>query len=274
LRPCTGQESARVELATGRRAENLVLALSHDHPYDPGLVRSVRPWSAKPASSSWTSQPGWRWSRQRPPPASPPAWTPGSSTHWPWPVGAGLCASRAEEFLHLEDSKARGTKSSTRRAPLQARPGSARRAGSRAWRKLHARQRWPSPGPGGSSSWPPTGRRALLQASWNRPRPRAWSSATRAECETEMPARCRTAGRTAGLWCTPQEPCATGWRRSASPPSSPRREAPPRTAPIAGPWPKSVAGSWFAPAPLVAPCTTATSRARRTWSGNWAVHRV
>ena len=131
-------------------------------------------------------------------------------------------ASRAEEFLHLEDSKARGAKMSARRAPLQARPGSARRAGSRAWRKLHARQRWPSPGPGGSSSWPPTGRRALLQASWNRPRPRAWSSATRAECETTMPARCRTAGRTAGLWCTPQEPCATGWRRSASPPSSPR----------------------------------------------------
>ncbi len=27
-------------------------------------------------------------------------------------------------------------------------------------------------------------------------------------------------------------------------------------------------------APLEAPCTTATSRARRTWSGSWAVHRV
>jgi hypothetical protein len=36
----------------------------------------------------------------------------------------------------------------------------------------------------------------------------------------------------------------------------------------------AVAGSWSAPTPLVAPCTTATSRARRTWSGNWAVHRV
>ena len=36
----------------------------------------------------------------------------------------------------------------------------------------------------------------------------------------------------------------------------------------------AVAGSWSAPPPLVAPCTTATSRARRTWSGNWAVHRV
>ena len=66
-------------------------------------------------------------------------------------------------------------------------------------------------------------RAARLAAGFlNRPRSRARSSATRAECETEMPARCRTAGRTAGLWCTPQEPCATGWRRSASPPSSPR----------------------------------------------------
>ncbi len=36
----------------------------------------------------------------------------------------------------------------------------------------------------------------------------------------------------------------------------------------------AVAGSWSAPPPLVAPCTTATSRARRTWTGNWAVHRV
>ncbi|MFZ2057552.1 MAG: transposase, partial [Acidimicrobiales bacterium] len=49
-------------------------------------------------------------------------------------------ASRAEEFLHLEDSKARGAKMSAKRAPLRAKPGSARRAGSRAWRKLHARQ--------------------------------------------------------------------------------------------------------------------------------------
>ena len=122
MRPCTGQESARVELATGRRAENLVLALSHDHPYDPGLVRSVRPWSAKPASSSWTSQPGWRWSRQRPPPASPPAWTPGSSTHWPWPVGAGLCASRAGRLGPRSSCTSRTPKP----AGPRARPGAPR----------------------------------------------------------------------------------------------------------------------------------------------------
>jgi len=81
------------------------------------------------------------------------------------------------------------------------------------------------------------------------PGPRAWSSATRAECGTGMPARCRTAGRTAGSWCTPQEPCATGWRTSGPPPGSPRRAAPPRTAPIAGRWPQSVAGPWSAPGP-------------------------
>lgn len=34
-------------------------------------ARALRaPEAPRPASSSWTSQPGWRWSRQRPPPAS------------------------------------------------------------------------------------------------------------------------------------------------------------------------------------------------------------
>ena len=238
LHRSTEQARARVELATRRGAENLVLSLSHDHPYDPGLVRSVR--LVAEAGELFLDFTAWV------------AVVPAEATSGllagvdpgiihPLAVACGSRAllvsgraSRAEEFLHLEDSRARGAKMSAKRAPLRARPGSARRAGSRAWRKLHSRQRWPSPGPGGSSSWPPTGRRALLLASWNRPRPRAWSSASRAGCETEMPARCRTAGRTAGLWCTPQEPCATGWRRSGPPPSSPRRAAPPRTAPIAG----------------------------------------
>ena len=49
-------------------------------------------------------------------------------------------AVRAEEFLHLEDAKARDKKMSTKRAPLRERPGTSRQAGSRSWRKLHLHQ--------------------------------------------------------------------------------------------------------------------------------------
>ena len=42
LRPATDHTRARVELSTRRGTDSLVLALSHDHPYDPSLVRSVR----------------------------------------------------------------------------------------------------------------------------------------------------------------------------------------------------------------------------------------
>jgi putative transposase len=47
-------------------------------------------------------------------------------------------ALRAEEFLHLEDSKARARKMATKRGPRRARPGRPRQAGSRRWRKMQA----------------------------------------------------------------------------------------------------------------------------------------
>jgi hypothetical protein len=50
-------------------------------------------------------------------------------------------AVRAEEFLHLEDQKARQRKMATKRSPLRAKAGQARRTGSRRWRQLARSQR-------------------------------------------------------------------------------------------------------------------------------------
>ena len=68
-------------------------------------------------------------------------------------------ASRAEEFLHLEDSKARDKKMSTRRAPQRARPGTAPpgRLSVLAQAARFASSR-PRPRAAGSSSSRPTGR--------------------------------------------------------------------------------------------------------------------
>jgi hypothetical protein len=50
-------------------------------------------------------------------------------------------AVRAEEFLHLEDQKARQRKMATKRSPLRAKAGQARRTGSRRWKQLARSQR-------------------------------------------------------------------------------------------------------------------------------------
>jgi IS605 OrfB family transposase len=50
-------------------------------------------------------------------------------------------AVRAEEFLHLEDTKVRDQHQATKRAPQRARPGQARQDGSRRWKKIAARRR-------------------------------------------------------------------------------------------------------------------------------------
>jgi hypothetical protein len=273
LRPCTGQESARVELATGRRAENLVLALSHDHPYDPGLVRSVR-LSAKPASSSWTSQPGWRWSRQRPPPASPPAWTPGSSTHWPWPVGAGLCASRAGRLGPRSSCTSRTPKP----AGPRARPGAPRFRQGPGPPAERARVRGASCTPArGGRVQVQEGRQAGLQPG-GAPCCRLPEQAKVSSAVIGDPSgvRDRDAGavqnRRTHRWLVVHTTRALCYRLEEVGIAAELTEVSGTSShcPDCG----AVAGSWSAPTPLVAPCTTATSRARRTWSGNWAVHRV
>jgi IS605 OrfB family transposase len=50
-------------------------------------------------------------------------------------------AVRAEEFLHLEDTKVRDQVKAAKRGPQRARPGHPGKRGSRRWRKLAARQR-------------------------------------------------------------------------------------------------------------------------------------
>jgi hypothetical protein len=50
-------------------------------------------------------------------------------------------AVRAEEFLHLEDQKARQRMMATTRGPLRAKPRQARRTGSRQWKALARSQR-------------------------------------------------------------------------------------------------------------------------------------
>jgi IS605 OrfB family transposase len=144
LVPSTGRTRARVELATRRRTEKLVLALSHDHPYDCELVRCVRLVSQ--AGELFLDLTAWVALSPVELTSGPVAGVDPGIIH-PLALSCGSKAllisgraSRAEEFLHLEDSKARAKKASTRRAPLRARPGSPRQAGSRAWRKLHARQ--------------------------------------------------------------------------------------------------------------------------------------
>ena len=57
LTPSTGDARARVRLETARSAPTLDLRLSHDHPYDEDLVRSVR-LHGKPETSSSTSPRG------------------------------------------------------------------------------------------------------------------------------------------------------------------------------------------------------------------------
>ncbi len=136
LVPRTARTRARVELATRRRTENLVLALSHDHPYDSELVRCVRLLSR--AGELFLDVTAWV-------AVTPVEVIPGlmagvdPGVIHPLAVACGSRAllvsgraSRAEEFLHLEDTKARAKKSSTKRAPLRAKPGSPRQAGSRA----------------------------------------------------------------------------------------------------------------------------------------------
>jgi transposase len=141
----TATGRARVELSLKKGCPNLVLSLSHDHPYDPKLVRSVR--LLEQAGELFLDITGWV--------AVIPAHTRSQ-------VAAGVDpgiihplavaaddqallisgrAGRAEEFLHLEDAKVRDRAKSSKRGPQRARPDRPRQQGSRRWKKLAARQR-------------------------------------------------------------------------------------------------------------------------------------
>jgi transposase len=136
---------ARAVLSTARGYASLELALSGDHPYDPELVRAVRlveeggelfmditSWVAVPQSEAV--------------PDKVAGVDPGIIHPLAIAVGDQALlvsgrAVRAEEFLHLEDQKARQRKMATKRSPLRAKPGQARRTGSRRWKQLAQSQR-------------------------------------------------------------------------------------------------------------------------------------
>jgi putative transposase len=136
---------ARAVLSTARGYANLELALSGDHPYDPELVRAVR--LVEEAGELFMHITAWV---AVAPAAVIPQKVAGVDPGIIHPLAIATDdqallisgrAVRAEEFLHLEDQKARQRKMATKRGPLRAKPGQARRTGSRRWKALARSQR-------------------------------------------------------------------------------------------------------------------------------------
>jgi transposase len=140
-----GGQRARVRLGTAQGHPDLVLALSHDHPYDPGQVRAVRLFGE--AGELFIDITAWvAVAKAEVMPLKVAGVDPGI-IH-PLAIAAGdqaLLISgravRAEEFLHLEDQKGRQKKMATKRSPLRAKAGQASRRGSRRWKHLAQSQR-------------------------------------------------------------------------------------------------------------------------------------
>jgi putative transposase len=136
---------ARAVLSTARGYASLELALSGDHPYDPELVRAVR--LIEEARELFMDITAWvAVARAEAVPEKVAGVDPGI-IH---PLAVATAdqallvsgrAVRAEEFLHLEDQKARQRKMATKRSPLRAKQGQARRKGSRRWKQLARSQR-------------------------------------------------------------------------------------------------------------------------------------
>jgi putative transposase len=145
LVPLVNGQRARVRLGTARGYPDLELALSVDHPYDPELVRAVR--LTEEAGELFLDVTAWvAVARAEAIPEKVAGVDPGI-IH---PLAIATAdqallisgrAVRAEEFLHLEDQKARQRKMATKRSPLRAKAGQARRTGSRRWKQLARSQR-------------------------------------------------------------------------------------------------------------------------------------
>jgi hypothetical protein len=135
----------QVKVRTCRGQDNLVLRLSHGHPYEPGLVRSVR--LLEDGGELWLDVTAWV---QVQLPRTGCGLVAGIDPGIIHPVAVAAAdqallvsgrALRAEEFLHLQDQKVRERHLSRKRAPVRGRPGSPRRNGSRRWRRLDGRRR-------------------------------------------------------------------------------------------------------------------------------------
>lgn len=136
---------ARVELKTRRGAENLTLTLARDHPYDPHLVRAVRLYAeAGELFVAITANVAVIDARSER--ATHAGVDPGIIHPLVVAAAAGNLvisgrAIRSEEFLHLEDGKARQRALERHRKPVRAYPGKPRQAGSRRWQKIARSQR-------------------------------------------------------------------------------------------------------------------------------------
>lgn len=135
----------RAVLGTARGTPELVLSLSHDHPYAPDLVRSVRLFDE--GGELFMDITAWVAAEQVEVCSGKVAGVDPGIIH-PLAVVVGdqaLLISgravRAEEYLHLDDQKARQQKTSTKKGRLRPRPGQAAQQGSRRWKKLTASQR-------------------------------------------------------------------------------------------------------------------------------------
>jgi transposase len=135
----------RVELSTRRGTGNLVLALAKRPPYPPETIREVRLLAGEgelyldfTAYVEVTAT------------STEHAQVAGIDLGIIHPLAASSGktallvsgrALRAEEFLHLEDTKQRQRRQARLRSPQRKRPGSPARAGSRRWKKIARSQR-------------------------------------------------------------------------------------------------------------------------------------
>jgi transposase len=145
LHPAVDSSRFRIELSTRRGTKNLVLGLAISPPYDPASVREVRlvddggelfvHLTARVAINTAEVDPAIA------------AGVDLGVIH-PLAVSVGEAAllvsgraQRAEEFLHLKDTKSRHQALARKRSPKRATPDRPALGGSRRWRKTARRQR-------------------------------------------------------------------------------------------------------------------------------------
>jgi len=145
LSPPAPGRRARVTLTTRRGVPNLTLKLSHFHPYDPEQVRCVR--LTEEAGDLFLVVTAWVGVEQAQVDPEKVGGADPGIIH-PWAVSSGEDALlisgraiRAEEALHLSDSKGRQKKASRCRQPVRARHGKPRQEGSRRQRRYARAQR-------------------------------------------------------------------------------------------------------------------------------------
>jgi IS605 OrfB family transposase len=123
----------------------LSLSLSHDHPYDQAAIRAVR--LLEDAGELFLDVTAWV---QIAPADVDPRRIAGIDPGIIHPIAIVIGdkallisgrATRAEEFLHLEDQKGRDAFQSRCRAPVRARKNRPHEKSSRRWRKIAARKR-------------------------------------------------------------------------------------------------------------------------------------